>query len=161
MTAFYWPFFTQYDYYKIGFLVTVSVQGAFEATINRHTNMCLLTDRYGVCHSMGFVFDPQSHLDIPRGRHHRTYHIQNTHRRNILLLHSNLQHIHYLFHTDQTSCVAMLSSYNSNKDSRNRGNYRHLVRRTLRNSGVLDGRKAYIHVLDSRLAMPVDAYTMV
>jgi 15-cis-phytoene synthase/lycopene beta-cyclase len=28
MTAFYWPFFTRYDYYKIGFLVTVSFHSA-------------------------------------------------------------------------------------------------------------------------------------
>lgn len=59
MTAFYWPFFTQYDYYKIGFLVTVSPRAFISTAVEILTNVLASKGCYDICDTMGLVLDPQ------------------------------------------------------------------------------------------------------
>ena len=104
LTVFFYPLWTSIDAYKILFLVAVS------SRYNRLSGFTYLqlSDCGLLDNTLGLLPNTQPNLDISKQCYNRTNSFQNSSRRNLLLCHSNIQHLSNLLNNQQahfSSCL--------------------------------------------------------
>lgn len=92
LTVCYYPLCTKIDIYKILFLIVV----CFDLAIVFSSLGLHFSGRCRIDYAMGFLSHPPSNMDISSQCNHWTDSVQDTRRRDLLLLHPDLQHINPL-----------------------------------------------------------------